>query len=69
VEAALRNWRLAEAKRLGIPAFRVFTDKALQAMAATRPDTAAGLLSIPGIGLNTVQKYGARLYRLLHEGR
>jgi superfamily II DNA helicase RecQ len=68
VETALRNWRLAEAKRHGVPAFRIFSDRALQAMAATRPGTAAELLAIPGIGISTVEKYGAQLYRLLHEG-
>ena len=69
VETALRNWRLAEAKRHGVPAFRIFSDRALQAMATTRPGTAAELLAIPGIGISTVEKYGAQLYRLLHEGR
>ena len=67
VEKALRNWRLAEAKRHGIPAFRIFSDRALEAMATTRPGTAAELLAIPGIGIGTVEKYGAQLYRLLHE--
>ena len=65
----LRNWRLAEAKRRGVPAFRVFSDQALKAMAAKRPGTAAELLAIPGIGMGTVEKYGAQIYRLVHEGR
>jgi DNA topoisomerase-3 len=69
LEAALRNWRLAEAKRHGVPAFRIFSDRALQAMASTRPATAAELLAIPGIGIGTVEKYGAQLYRLLHDAR
>jgi superfamily II DNA helicase RecQ len=69
VEAGLRNWRLAEAKRRGVPAFRIFSDRALQAMAATRPGTAAELLAVPGIGISVVEKYGAQLYRLLHEGQ
>ena len=69
LEAALRNWRLAEAKRRGVPAFRIFSDRALQAMASTRPATAAELLAIPGIGIGTVEKYGAQLYRLLHDAR
>jgi len=68
VEEVLRNWRLAEARRRGVPAFRVFSDQALKAMAARRPGTAAELLSIPGIGIGTVEKYGALIYRLLHEG-
>jgi len=69
VEAALRNWRLGEAKRRRVPAFRIFSDRVLQAIAATRPGTAAELLAIPGIGIRTVEKYGAQLYRLLQEGR
>lgn len=69
VEETLKAWRLREAKRLNIPAFRIFTDQALKAIAARRPATAAELLSIPGIGISTVEKYGAQLYRLLHEGR
>jgi len=69
LEAVLRNWRLAEAKRRGVPAFRIFGDRALQAMAATRPATASELLAVPGVGVSIVQKYGARLFLLLHEGR
>jgi len=65
VEEVLRNWRLAEARRRGVPAFRVFSDQALKAMAARRPGTAAELLAIPGIGIGTVEKYGALIYRLL----
>ena len=68
IESALRNWRLAEAKRRGVPAFRVFTDRTLEAMVSARPATVEGLLSIPGIGIGTVQKYGAQLYRLLQAG-
>jgi superfamily II DNA helicase RecQ len=68
VEEVLRNWRLVEARRRGVPAFRVFSDQALKAMAANRPGTAAELLAIPGIGISTVEKYGALIYRLLHEG-
>jgi superfamily II DNA helicase RecQ len=66
VEDALRQWRLAEAKRRGVPAFRIFSDQTLKAVAARRPATAAELLAIPGLGIGTVEKYGAQLYRLLH---
>ncbi|MEI9975819.1 MAG: HRDC domain-containing protein [Ignavibacteriota bacterium] len=55
--------------RRGVPAFRIFSDKTLQALATARPATAGELLEIPGIGISTVEKYGAQLYRLLHEGR
>jgi superfamily II DNA helicase RecQ len=65
LEEALRSWRLGEAKRRGIPAFRIFTDATLRAMADNRPSTAAELLAIPGIGLKTVESYGAAIYRLV----
>jgi len=69
VETALRAWRLAEARRRGVPAFRILTEQTLKAVAANRPASAAELLAIPGIGIITVEKYGAQLYRLLHESR
>ncbi len=66
IAEALKRWRLAEAKRLGVPAFRVLTDRAIQAMATNRPVTAAELLAIPGIGIATVEKYGRQFYRILN---
>jgi len=69
IEEKLRSWRMAEAKRRGLPPFRVFSDQALKAMVAKRPGSAAELLALPGIGISTVEKYGAVIYRLLHEGR
>ena len=68
VVAALRAWRLGEARRRGVPAFRILTDQALDGIAAHRPATASELLAIPGIGLSTVEKYGAQIYRVLHGG-
>jgi DNA topoisomerase-3 len=67
VEEALRAWRLTEARRRNLPAFRIFTDQALRAIAETRPASAAELLAIPGIGINTVEKYGRQIYRILEE--
>ena len=66
---ALRAWRLAEAKKLGVPAFRVLTDRALQAIAADLPASTSELLAIPGIGLKTVEKYGARIFQLVAQAR
>jgi len=66
LETTLRNWRFEEAKRRKVPAFCIFNDQTLRALAAKRPETAAELLAIPGIGLSIVEKYGAQLYRLLH---
>jgi len=65
IEQALRVWRLSEAKRRKIPAFRVFGDRALRAIAATCPRSDAELLAVPGIGMSIVKKYGAHIYRLI----
>jgi superfamily II DNA helicase RecQ len=62
---ALRAWRLAEAKRRGVPAFRIFNDAALEAIAEARPSSAAELLEVPGIGLKAVENYGAAIFRLV----
>ncbi len=48
-----------------MPAFRILSDTTLRAVAQGRPATAAELLAIPGIGLGTVEKYGAQIYRLV----
>jgi superfamily II DNA helicase RecQ len=69
VEEALRTWRLLEARRRGVPAFRIFGDQALRAIAQTRPATAAQLLAVPGIGMSAVEKYGRQIYRILEEGQ
>jgi superfamily II DNA helicase RecQ len=65
IEVALREWRMAEARRRGVPAFRIFNDQALKAMASRRPGTARELLAISGIGTTTVEKYGQQIYRIV----
>ena len=67
--AALRDWRLTEARRRGVPAFRILTNQALRAIAETRPASAAELLAIPGVGIGTAEKYGRQIYRIVEEGR
>ncbi len=66
IEQSLRKWRVQEAKRRGVPAFRIFSDQVLRAMAAQRPETNEELLAISGVGANIVKRYGADLFRLLH---
>ncbi len=65
IEKALRAWRLAEAKKRGIPAFRILTDQVLHVMAEDRPGNDEDLLSISGVGLATVKKYGAEIIRIV----
>ena len=61
---ALRSWRLVEARRQGVPAFRIFSDLTLRAIAQRRPEKAAELLAVPGIGASAVEKYGREIYRI-----
>ena len=69
VEAALRAWRLAEARKLKVPAFRIFSDRALRAIADALPTTATELLAVSGIGAGTVEKYGRQIYKIIGDTR
>ncbi len=60
-EAALRAWRLAAAKKKGIPAFRIFSDKVLAAIAEDAPRDESELLEIAGVGPAMVAKYGKEI--------
>jgi len=65
LEQALRAWRLTEAKRRNMPAFRIFGDQTLRNIASTCPKSDSALLAVPGIGMATVEKYGAQIYHLI----
>ena len=69
LEDRLRAWRKDEAKRKGVPAFRIFSDQVLHALVEKRPATARELMLIPGIGLSTVKNLGSHIYTILGEGR
>lgn len=66
VEAALKDWRLKEARRQGVPAFRIMSDKTLREIARNRPGSAAELLAISGLGIKSVERYGRQLYSILN---
>jgi DNA helicase-2/ATP-dependent DNA helicase PcrA len=53
----LRAWRVARAAAEQVPAYVVFTDLTLQAVAEVRPSDRAGLLRISGIGPAKLDKY------------
>jgi superfamily II DNA helicase RecQ len=65
----LKEWRKAQAKKQGVPPFRILADKTLLAIAEEQPSTLAELMSISGIGLKTVEKYGAQIYRILEQAK
>jgi DNA helicase-2/ATP-dependent DNA helicase PcrA len=55
---ALRSWRADRAKDLGQPAYCVFTDATLAAIAEQKPGSVAALVKIPGIGQAKLDKFG-----------
>jgi hypothetical protein len=61
----LKTWRLEQARSQGVPAYVVFTDKTLEAIAAIKPSTESALLDVPGIGPAKLDAYGDQLLDLL----
>lgn len=57
--AALKAWRKRTADELSTPAFVVFTDATLMAIAEAKPTDEQSLLALPGIGRSKLAKYGA----------
>jgi DNA helicase-2/ATP-dependent DNA helicase PcrA len=60
----LREWRAVQAERSGQPAFCVFTDKTLMAIAEAAPDDDRELARIPGVGMRKLKRYGADVLAL-----
>ncbi|MEV5955573.1 ATP-dependent DNA helicase UvrD2 [Streptomyces sp. NPDC051987] len=55
----LRAWRADQARLSGQPAFCVFTDRTLMAIAESAPDDDRELARIPGVGMRKLSRYGA----------
>ena len=54
----LRGLRKRLASERGLPAYMVFSDATLRAMAARRPTTEHELLDVPGVGAKKLETYG-----------
>lgn len=54
----LRAWRARTAKANGLPAYVVFHDATLRAIAAARPEDTGTLGTISGVGASKLEKYG-----------
>ncbi len=61
----LRAWRLERSRELKQPAFVVFTDATLTAIAEAQPTTEAELVAIPGVGPRKLEAYGAEVLALV----
>jgi DNA helicase-2/ATP-dependent DNA helicase PcrA len=66
---ALKQWRSVIARDAGMPAYLIFHDTTLAAMAEAQPSDEADLLRVPGVGPVKVQRYGADVLRVLHDHR
>ncbi len=60
----LHEWRAGQARSLGQPAYCVFTDKTLLAIAETTPSSDAELSRIAGVGARKLRRYGADVLAL-----
>ena len=61
----LRAWRGATAKEQSVPAYVVFHDATLRAIAVAAPSTLGELAGINGVGESKLSKYGASILELL----
>ena len=62
----LKEWRREESLHQGIPAYLIFGNKTLKALAILRPTTHSALEKVPGFGPVKLEEYGADLLRLMH---
>jgi len=66
---ALREWRSTTAREQNVPAYVIFHDSTLRAIAEQAPDDLDDLGRIPGIGVSKLDRYGeAVLQHLLDHG-
>jgi len=65
---ALRACRQELANEHNVPAYVIFHDKTLHEMLAYRPQTAAEMLGISGVGQTKLDRYGERFLSVLHDG-
>ncbi|WP_245603825.1 ATP-dependent DNA helicase UvrD2 [Intrasporangium oryzae] len=61
----LRAWRLAVAREASVPAYVVFTDATLTAIAESEPSDQAALATISGVGARKIEQYGADVLAIL----
>ncbi|MFQ5559196.1 MAG: DNA topoisomerase 3 [Nitrospinota bacterium] len=62
---ALTEWRLKEAQRRRIPAFKIFSNKTLDQLASDLPSDLDSFLGIKGIGSSLADKYGNAVLEII----
>jgi DNA helicase-2/ATP-dependent DNA helicase PcrA len=61
----LREWRLAVAREASVPAYVVFTDATLTAIAEREPSSEGELAQVSGVGVRKLGLYGGDVLALL----
>ncbi|MBR0501987.1 MAG: DNA helicase RecQ [Paludibacteraceae bacterium] len=63
----LKDLRKKYSKQAGLPAFVIFQDPSLEAMATTYPVSIEELANIPGVGMGKAKKYGEEFVSLIRK--
>jgi ATP-dependent DNA helicase RecQ len=63
----LKEWRKEEASLTGVPAYIVFGNKTLKAIAMARPGSYKELENVPGVGPAKLEAYGDDLLKLIKQ--
>lgn len=63
----LRAWRNAQALEQGVPPYALFTNRQLRDLALQRPQTAAALAKIPGVGSTRVDRHADAVLAIVRE--
>jgi DNA helicase II / ATP-dependent DNA helicase PcrA len=67
VLVALKAWRTSAAKAANVPAYVIFHDTTLAAVAEARPRTETELLALPGLGPVKAARYGEAILAVVAE--
>jgi DNA helicase-2/ATP-dependent DNA helicase PcrA len=65
--AALVDWRLRQSRAASAPAYVIFPNTTLAAIASARPRTTRALLDVPGVGPVKADRYGDAVLALVAE--
>lgn len=63
--ARLKEWRRGVSRTLGVPAFRVMSDRTMVAIAAAVPPNVQALQRISGVGPKLIERHGAAILKVL----
>ena len=62
---ALAAWRRRRASGAGVPAYHVFANRTLAAIAEAKPRSREELLALPGVGPAKLERYGEEVLELV----